>query len=139
MQQPAARRHAIGLVIEALGKHLSEILDGRRAQQSRMNGGNAIRAVRADDREIRHAHLALRAFLENAHSLDALPVTREARLHIPAHTAVDLGSPESLAEAIKFTVFKFGGIDGIVNTAAVYPVPEADGQLTPAHGQERFQ
>ena len=55
-----------------------------------MNGGNAIRAVRADDREIRHTHLALRAFLENAHSLDALAVTREARLHIPAHTAVDL-------------------------------------------------
>src|SRR5438309_4549704 len=55
-----------------------------------------------------------------------------------AHTAVDLGSPESLAEAIKFTVFKFGGIDGIVNTAAVYPVPEADGQLTPAQWTRTF-
>jgi rhamnose utilization protein RhaD (predicted bifunctional aldolase and dehydrogenase)/NAD(P)-dependent dehydrogenase (short-subunit alcohol dehydrogenase family) len=55
-----------------------------------------------------------------------------------AHTAVDLGSAESLAEAIKFTVLKFGGIDGIVNTAAVYPVPEADGQLTPAQWTRTF-
>ena len=55
-----------------------------------------------------------------------------------AHTAVDLGSPESLAEAIKFTVFKFGGIDGIVNTAAIYRVPEADGQLTPAQWTRTF-
>ncbi len=55
-----------------------------------------------------------------------------------AHTAVDLGSPESLTEAIKFTVLKFGGIDGIVNTAAIYPVPEADGQLTPAQWAMTF-
>ncbi len=43
-----------------------------------------------------------------------------------------------MAEAIKFTVFKFGGIDGIVNTAAIYPVPEADGQLTPAQWTRTF-
>lgn len=55
-----------------------------------------------------------------------------------AHTAVDLGSPESLTEAVKFTVLKFGGIDGIVNTAAIYPVPEADGQLTPAQWAMTF-
>jgi rhamnulose-1-phosphate aldolase/alcohol dehydrogenase len=55
-----------------------------------------------------------------------------------AHTAVDLGSPESLAKAVKFTVLKFGGIDGIVNTAAIYPVPEAEGQLTPAQWAKTF-
>lgn len=45
-------------------------------------------------------------------------------------TAVDLGSAESLADAVKFTVRQFGGIDIIVNTAATYPVPGADDQLT---------
>jgi len=55
-----------------------------------------------------------------------------------AQTPVDLGSAESLAEAVKFTVLKFGGIDGIVNTAAIYLVPEADGQLTPAQWAKTF-
>ena len=47
-----------------------------------------------------------------------------------ASIKVNLGSPESLGEAIKFTIAQFGGIDGIVNTAAIYPVPAPDGQLS---------
>ena len=48
------------------------------------------------------------------------------------HTAVDLGSSQSLAEATRFTILQFGGIDGIVNTAAIYPLPGADGDLPDA-------
>ncbi|MBZ5595906.1 MAG: bifunctional rhamnulose-1-phosphate aldolase/short-chain dehydrogenase [Acidobacteriia bacterium] len=44
-------------------------------------------------------------------------------------TAVDLSSSDSLAEAAKFTILQFGGIDVVVNTAAIYPVPGSDGQL----------
>jgi NAD(P)-dependent dehydrogenase (short-subunit alcohol dehydrogenase family) len=55
-----------------------------------------------------------------------------------AHAVVDLGSPDSLMEAVEFTVLQFGGIDGIVNTAAIYPVPEADSQLTPAQWSKTF-
>ena len=40
-----------------------------------------------------------------------------------AHTRVDLGSAASLAEAANFTISQFGGIDIVVNTAAIYPVP----------------
>ncbi len=43
---------------------------------------------------------------------------------------MNLGSSESLGEAIKFTIAQFGGIDGIVNTAAIYPVPAPDGELS---------
>ena len=32
-QQPAPRRHAVGLVVEALGKHVGQVLDRHRAQQ----------------------------------------------------------------------------------------------------------
>jgi rhamnose utilization protein RhaD (predicted bifunctional aldolase and dehydrogenase)/NAD(P)-dependent dehydrogenase (short-subunit alcohol dehydrogenase family) len=39
-----------------------------------------------------------------------------------AHTAVDLGSAESLTKATAATVLAFGGIDVIVNTAAIFPV-----------------
>ena len=41
-----------------------------------------------------------------------------------AATPVDLSSAESLASAAAFTVLQFGGIDGIVNTAAIYPVAD---------------
>jgi rhamnose utilization protein RhaD (predicted bifunctional aldolase and dehydrogenase)/NAD(P)-dependent dehydrogenase (short-subunit alcohol dehydrogenase family) len=47
-----------------------------------------------------------------------------------ANTRVDLGSQASLADAIKFTILRFGGIDAIVNTAAIYPVAGEDGELT---------
>ncbi|MGC2660095.1 MAG: bifunctional rhamnulose-1-phosphate aldolase/short-chain dehydrogenase [Bryobacteraceae bacterium] len=44
--------------------------------------------------------------------------------------AVDITNPESLAEAYKETVLRFGGIDGIVNTAAIFPVTGSDGKLS---------
>jgi len=47
-----------------------------------------------------------------------------------ASTAVDLASPASLGEAVKFTVLQFGGLDIVVNTAAIYPVPGGDGRVT---------
>jgi rhamnulose-1-phosphate aldolase/alcohol dehydrogenase len=56
-----------------------------------------------------------------------------------AATAVDLASAESLSEAIKFTISKFGGIDVVVNTAAIYPVAGPDGELSNAQWTKTFQ
>jgi rhamnose utilization protein RhaD (predicted bifunctional aldolase and dehydrogenase)/NAD(P)-dependent dehydrogenase (short-subunit alcohol dehydrogenase family) len=56
-----------------------------------------------------------------------------------ASTTVDLGSPESIAEAVRFTILQFGGIDCVINTAAIYPVPGADGKLTAAQWSKTFQ
>lgn len=55
-----------------------------------------------------------------------------------ATTGVDLSSSESLAEAAKFTVLQFGGIDAVVNTAAIYPVPGRDGELSEAQWARTF-
>ena len=55
-----------------------------------------------------------------------------------AYTAVDLGSSQSLAHATRFTVLQFGGIDGIVNTAAIYPVLGIDGELSDALWAQTF-
>lgn len=55
-----------------------------------------------------------------------------------SHTGVDLSSSESLANAITHTVLQFGGVDGIVNTAAIYPVAGANGQLTDAQWTKTF-
>jgi len=54
------------------------------------------------------------------------------------HTAVDLSSSESLADAVKFTISQFGGIDIVVNTAAIYPVPGPDGELEEAQWAKTF-
>lgn len=55
-----------------------------------------------------------------------------------ASTAVDLSSPESLADAVRFTISNFGGIDIVINTAAIYPVPAPDGELSEAQWAKTF-
>jgi rhamnose utilization protein RhaD (predicted bifunctional aldolase and dehydrogenase)/NAD(P)-dependent dehydrogenase (short-subunit alcohol dehydrogenase family) len=45
-------------------------------------------------------------------------------------TGVDLSSLPSLQEAVRRTILEFGGIDIVVNTAAIYPVPGPDGELS---------
>ena len=55
-----------------------------------------------------------------------------------AHTRVDLSSAASLADAANFTISEFGGLDIIVNTAAIYPVPGADGELADAQWSQTF-
>lgn len=54
------------------------------------------------------------------------------------HTKTNLASSESLADAVKFTVRQFGGIDCIVNTAAVYAVPGPEGELTDSQWANTF-
>ncbi len=54
------------------------------------------------------------------------------------HTQVDLSSGASIGEAGRFTVLQFGGLDAIVNTAAIYPVPGPDGELTEGQWGKTF-
>src|SRR6202008_2754606 len=55
-----------------------------------------------------------------------------------AVSTVDLSSPDSLAKAVRFTTSKFGGIDIVVNTAAIYPVPGPGGELLETQGAKTF-
>jgi rhamnose utilization protein RhaD (predicted bifunctional aldolase and dehydrogenase)/NAD(P)-dependent dehydrogenase (short-subunit alcohol dehydrogenase family) len=55
-----------------------------------------------------------------------------------AHVKSDLSKSESLAEAMNFTIAQFGGIDCVVNTAAIYPVPGPEGELTEAQWANTF-
>lgn len=71
-----------------------------------------------------------------ATSADAAAVSSPDQV---AATAIDLASPDSLAEALKFTILQFGGLDILVNTAAIYPVPGAEGRLTGAQWATTFQ
>jgi len=55
-----------------------------------------------------------------------------------AHTRADLGKADTLAELASFTVAQFGGIDCLVNTAAIYPVPGTGDELTEAQWANAF-
>ena len=53
-------------------------------------------------------------------------------------TVVDLSSSDGLAEAIRRTILEFGGFDFVVNTAAIYPVPASNGELSEALWAKTF-
>src|SRR5262249_20195047 len=89
-QEPAARRHPISLVAEALGIEIGEILHRHPAEQLRMDGSDAVGAVRTDDGEIRHADLALTTLLDEANPLDAAVIAGEAAAPLLEQAAVDL-------------------------------------------------
>ncbi len=78
------------------------------------------------------AHVVVADFDEAGAEKVAKEASSLSSREMVTHTRVDLSSSESLAEAVKFTVMQFGGIDGVVNTAAIYPVPGVDGELSEA-------
>jgi rhamnose utilization protein RhaD (predicted bifunctional aldolase and dehydrogenase)/NAD(P)-dependent dehydrogenase (short-subunit alcohol dehydrogenase family) len=55
-----------------------------------------------------------------------------------ASTAIDVSSAESITRAVDFTALLFGGLDAIVNTAAIYPVPAGDGRLSDTQWSKTF-
>jgi rhamnose utilization protein RhaD (predicted bifunctional aldolase and dehydrogenase)/NAD(P)-dependent dehydrogenase (short-subunit alcohol dehydrogenase family) len=84
------------------------------------------------------AHVVVADFDEPSARNVAKEVGALASPEFVAHTRVDLGSSASLAEATNFTISQFGGLDIIVNTAAIYPVPGADGELGEAQWAQTF-
>ncbi len=55
------------------------------------------------------------------------------------YDVANLSSAESLREAIRHTILQFGGIDVVINTAAIYPVPGPDGELSDAQWAKTFE
>ena len=86
----------------------------------------------------RGAHVVIADFDLPGATTVADEVEAISSTELVAATAVDLSSSESLSEAVKFTIARFGGIDIIVNTAAIYPVPGPDGELSEAQWARTF-
>jgi rhamnose utilization protein RhaD (predicted bifunctional aldolase and dehydrogenase)/NAD(P)-dependent dehydrogenase (short-subunit alcohol dehydrogenase family) len=86
----------------------------------------------------RGAHVVVADFDEAGASKVAEEVAAFSSAEFVGSTGVDLSSSESLAEAVRFTISKFGGIDIIVNTAAIYPVAGPDGEVTEAQWAKTF-
>ena len=88
--QPATGRDTVGLVVEAFREDLGQILHRRRPQQVAVNCGNAIGAVRADDCQVRHAHMLFRSFLNQAHIRHTLAAAGETDPDVIEQPPIDL-------------------------------------------------
>jgi rhamnose utilization protein RhaD (predicted bifunctional aldolase and dehydrogenase)/NAD(P)-dependent dehydrogenase (short-subunit alcohol dehydrogenase family) len=52
---------------------------------------------------------------------------------------LDITSRESISKAFRAVVLRFGGIDGVINTAAIFPVPGPDGKMPPEMWSKTFE
>jgi rhamnose utilization protein RhaD (predicted bifunctional aldolase and dehydrogenase)/NAD(P)-dependent dehydrogenase (short-subunit alcohol dehydrogenase family) len=84
------------------------------------------------------AHVVVADFDEQGAKQAADEAGAAASPELVAHARVDLSSPASLAEAVNFSISQFGGLDIVVNTAAIYPVPGPDGELAGAQWARTF-
>lgn len=86
----------------------------------------------------RGAHVVVADFDQEGATKASKEVGALSAAEFVAATAVDLSSSESLLDAVRFTISQFGGIDIVVNTAAIYPVPGADGELSDVQWAKTF-
>jgi rhamnose utilization protein RhaD (predicted bifunctional aldolase and dehydrogenase)/NAD(P)-dependent dehydrogenase (short-subunit alcohol dehydrogenase family) len=86
----------------------------------------------------RGAHLVIADFDEGGARNVAEEAGALANREFVKATAADLSSAESLSEAVRHTILEFGGIDIVVNTAAIYPVSSAGGELAETEWARTF-
>jgi len=86
----------------------------------------------------RGAHLMVADFDQAGAKKVAEQAGALASSEFASFTGVDLRSADSLAEAVCKTILEFGGLDFVVNTAAIYPVAAADGELSDTQWANTF-
>ena len=86
----------------------------------------------------RGAHLVIADFDEAGAKRVAEQAGSLGSVEFVKATSVDLSSTESLERAVRDTILEFGGIDMVVNTAAIYPVAGTEGELTEAQWAQTF-
>ena len=87
---PAPRRHAIGLVGELRRAEFVEVAQHVGLQQFGVQRGDAIDGMAADAGQVGHAHVALAALVDQAHSRDAGVVAEPAVADLVEEAGVDL-------------------------------------------------
>src|SRR6185312_2893109 len=89
-EQPSTLRNAVGNVAKALRIELGEVSHRAAAQKRGVNRRDAIRAVRSDNRKVRHPHLLDGTLLDEAHALRASFIPGIAPPNLAQETAIDL-------------------------------------------------
>jgi len=90
-----------------------------------VGGGSGIGREVAIDMAGRGAHVVVAD--RDVAGAEAASVEAGARssAEMTMASAIDLGSRDSIASALRSTVLRFGGVDVLVNTAAIYPAIDA--------------
>ncbi|HEY7390229.1 MAG TPA: bifunctional rhamnulose-1-phosphate aldolase/short-chain dehydrogenase [Bryobacteraceae bacterium] len=104
-----------------------------------VGGGNGIGREVALLLARKGAHVVVCDLDANAAAITAAEAEQLSSKEQIAATVADLTSSASLAEAVRFAVLLFGGLDIVVNTAAIYPVPESGGRLRGEQWSAAFQ
>jgi len=86
----------------------------------------------------RGAHIMVADFDEPGAKKVASQAAALSAPEFVSSTRVDLSSASSLADTMRTTILEFGGIDFILNTAAIYPVPGPEGELSEALWTKTF-
>jgi rhamnose utilization protein RhaD (predicted bifunctional aldolase and dehydrogenase)/NAD(P)-dependent dehydrogenase (short-subunit alcohol dehydrogenase family) len=84
------------------------------------------------------AHLVVADFDETGAKKVAEQAGAVASPEFVTSTGVDLSSSDSLEQAVRHAILEFGGIDIVVNTAALYPVPGSNGELDAGQWAKTF-
>jgi NAD(P)-dependent dehydrogenase (short-subunit alcohol dehydrogenase family) len=85
------------------------------------------------------AHLVIADMNEDAAKEVAQEAANLSAADAVSHTGLNLASPESITAAANHTVLQFGGLDGIVNTAAIFAVGSGpQGQLSDEQWNKTF-
>jgi len=104
-----------------------------------VGGGNGVGREVAELLARKGAHVVV-ADLDGASAKDAAESARKlSSADMVVHTLADLGSSASLAKAVQLAILEFGGLDVVVNTAAIYSVPGPDGKLSESQWSKTFQ
>ncbi len=84
------------------------------------------------------AHIVVADFDQQGAKRVAAEAAAVSSPEFVAQVPVDLSSAASLSNATNFTISQFGGLDVIVNTAAIYPVPGPNGNLAEEQWAQTF-
>lgn len=95
-----------------------------------VGGGGGIGRATALKAAARGAHLIIADVNEAAATSVAEEVGRAAGTDAVAACTVDITSRESLRRMFRDVLRRFGGLDIVINTAAVFPAPDAAGRIT---------
>jgi NAD(P)-dependent dehydrogenase (short-subunit alcohol dehydrogenase family) len=104
-----------------------------------VGGGSGIGRAVALKLAKRGAHVIVADRDEKAANAVADEVGKISSAEMVTAVYLDITSRESIAAALRETVLRFGGLDGLINTAAIFPVPGPDGRIAPEVWSRTFE
>jgi rhamnose utilization protein RhaD (predicted bifunctional aldolase and dehydrogenase)/NAD(P)-dependent dehydrogenase (short-subunit alcohol dehydrogenase family) len=102
-------------------------------------GGSGIGRAVALKLAKRGAHVIVADRDEKAAEAVSEEVSKISSAEVIMPAKLDITSRESIAAALKEAVLRFGGLDGVINTAAIFPVPGPDGKISPEVWSKTFE